>query len=116
MTTRPPQPNIIVLVPHDTGQFISPYGAETVNTPACERLAAESVRFANHFCTSPLCSPARAALFTGRYPHQNGIHGLVMGVTGGFDLAHSPSSGTWSTVSAPPRIGKIMGHFLKPRE
>ena len=81
------QPNIIILVPHDTGRFISPYGMSTVNTPACERLASEGVVFSNHFCTSPLCSPARAALLTGRYSHQNGVHGLVMNVTGGFDLA-----------------------------
>ena len=83
-------PNIIILVPHDTGQFISPYGIDTVDTPACERLASEGVRFSNHFCTSPLCSPARAALVTGRYSHQNGVHGLVMNVTGGFDLADNP--------------------------
>lgn len=70
-------PNIIVLVPHDTGQFISPYGIDTVDTPAAERLAREGVRFANHFCTSPLCSPSRAAMLTGRYTHQNGGHGLV---------------------------------------
>lgn len=83
-------PNIIVLVPHDTGQFISPYGIDTVDTPAAERLAREGVRFANHFCTSPLCSPSRAAMLTGRYTHQNGVHGLVnIPILGDFDLADS---------------------------
>jgi len=81
-------PNIIVLIPHDTGQFISPYGIDTVDTPAAEKLAREGVRFANHFCTSPLCSPARAAMLTGRYSHQNGVHGLVgIPILGDFDLA-----------------------------
>ncbi len=89
-TRKSTRPNVIVLVPHDTGQFISPYGAETVSTPACERLASEGVRFANHYCTTPLCSPSRAAIFSGRYSHQNGVHGLVMDVTGGFDLADDP--------------------------
>lgn len=90
MPSNSARPNIIVIVPHDTGRFISPYGAATVHTPNCERLASEGVKFANHFCTVPLCSPARAALLTGRHSHQNGVHGLVMDVTGGFDLADSP--------------------------
>ncbi|MDH7568760.1 MAG: sulfatase [Armatimonadota bacterium] len=87
----PDRPNVVILVTHDTGQHVSPYGIHTVHTPACERLAAEGVRFAKSFCTAPLCSPSRAALFTGRYPHQNGVMGLVGHPrVGGWDLARSP--------------------------
>jgi len=80
------QPNVVVLMSHDTGQHISLYGIETVHTPQSERLAAEGVRFANSFCTSPLCSPSRAACFTGRYTHQNGVIGLTSPLFGLCDL------------------------------
>jgi arylsulfatase A-like enzyme len=70
------RPNVIVLISHDTGRHISPYGVETVRTPNAERLAAQSIRFANHFCNAPQCSPSRAALFTGLYPPATGVHGL----------------------------------------
>lgn len=40
-----------------------------MNTPALKSLAADSVVFDNAFCASPLCAPARAALFTGRYTY-----------------------------------------------
>ncbi len=80
------KPNVIVLMPHDAGQHISPYGIDTVNTPNCERLAAEGVLFENSFCTSPLCSPSRASCFTGRHTHQNGVMGLTSPRTGRFDL------------------------------
>lgn len=73
----PEQPNVIALVSHDTGRHISPYGVETVDTPNFERLAGESVRFANAFSAAPQCSPARAALFSGRYPHAVGVMGNV---------------------------------------
>lgn len=71
------RPNVVVLVTHDTGRFISPYGRDTYDTPNCRRLAGESVLLENAFCTAPQCSPSRAALFTGRYPHCNGVMGLT---------------------------------------
>ncbi|MFO7955567.1 MAG: sulfatase [Candidatus Brocadiia bacterium] len=80
------QPNVIVLMTHDMGQHISPYGIDTLNTPNCERLAAEGVLFENAFGTAPLCSPSRASCFTGRFPHQNGVLGLTSPRTGLFDL------------------------------
>jgi arylsulfatase A-like enzyme len=70
-------PNIVVLVSHDTGRHISPYGVATVRTPNAERLAREGVVFEQCYCAAPQCSPARAALFTGRPPHQNGVMGLT---------------------------------------
>jgi N-sulfoglucosamine sulfohydrolase len=71
------RPSVLLFISHDTGRFISPYGVETVHTPNLERLAAESVLFRRAFCTAPQCSPSRAALVTGRYPHCNGVMGLT---------------------------------------
>ena len=48
------------------------YGHPIVKTPNIDRIAAAGVRFANAYCTSPLCCPARASIATGRYPHETG--------------------------------------------
>ena len=48
------------------------YGNPVAKTPHLDRLAARGTRFANAYSNSPLCCPARAALATGRYVHQNG--------------------------------------------
>ena len=69
--------NIILIVSHDIGQHIGPYGVETVQTPNLDRMAEQGVVFQRNYCTSPGCSPSRAAIFTGRYPHSNGVMGLT---------------------------------------
>ncbi|OGV38926.1 MAG: hypothetical protein A2X48_02045 [Lentisphaerae bacterium GWF2_49_21] len=74
------RPNLLIINCHDLGQHISPYGVKTVNTPALEEMAGNGVVFSKSFCTSPGCSPSRAAIFTGRYPHATGVHGLTHGL------------------------------------
>jgi choline-sulfatase len=48
------------------------YGHPQATTPNLDRIAAQGVRFTNAYSASPLCCPARAALATGRFPHQTG--------------------------------------------
>ncbi len=69
--------NIILIVTHDLGQHLGAYGVETVQTPNIDRMASEGAIFKNSFCTSPACSPSRASIFTGRYPHNTGVLGLT---------------------------------------
>ncbi len=68
--------NIIYLHTHDIGRYVQPYGYP-VQTPNLQRLAEEGVLFRNAFCAAPTCSPSRAALLTGQYPHQCGMYGLT---------------------------------------
>lgn len=79
------RPNVLIINWHDLGAFVGCYGVQTVQTPAVDGLASSGVRFANSFCTSPTCSPSRAALFTGRYAPSNGVLGLTHGQFG-WDL------------------------------
>jgi arylsulfatase A-like enzyme len=68
------RPNIILIITdqqrYDT---IRALGYPYMDTPNLDRLANEGVTFSNCFIAAPSCAPARAALFTGYYPHTTGI-------------------------------------------
>jgi len=49
-------------------------GNREIRPPNLDRLAKEGTRFESFFCTSPVCSPARASIVTGRIPSQRGVH------------------------------------------
>jgi N-sulfoglucosamine sulfohydrolase len=71
------RPNILMITTHDLGRHLGCYGIAEVQSPNIDGLAARGVRFANMFSTSAVCSPARGALHTGRYPQSNGLMGLT---------------------------------------
>lgn len=74
MATRP---NILLVVVHDLGTHLRCYGESTISSPNLDALAAKGVRCSQYFATAPLCSPSRGSIITGRYPHSNGLLGLV---------------------------------------
>ena len=70
------RPNVIILYTDDQGTLdLNCYGAEDLHTPHLDGLAARGVRFTQFYAASSVCSPSRAALLTGRYPHRAGVPG-----------------------------------------
>ncbi len=66
-----PPPNILFLIADDWSYpHAGVYGDQIVRTPTFDRLAREGALFSNAYCASPSCSPSRASILTGRYPHQ----------------------------------------------
>lgn len=67
-------PNVLLILTDDQGSLdLGCFGAADLHTPHLDKLATEGVRFTNFYVGSPVCSPSRAALLTGRHPHRNGV-------------------------------------------
>ena len=70
------RPNILHVTWHDCGRFLGCHGRAPVSTPRVDALAAGGMRFTNYWSVSPVCSPARVAALTGRWPQRAGVYGL----------------------------------------
>lgn len=61
--------NFVMIMSDDQGYWsLGCAGNKDAHTPNIDRLAAEGMCFENFFCVSPVCSPARASIFTGNIP------------------------------------------------
>jgi arylsulfatase A-like enzyme len=89
--------DVVVLTTHDIGRHLHCYGVESVVSPNLDALAADGVLFTHAFATAPQCSPSRASLASGLYPHNNGVMGLAHP---GFD---------WD-LTAPHAAAILAGH------
>lgn len=68
------RPNIVFILADDLGyNDIGTYGNKLVPTPHIDALASNGVKMLNAYCTSPICSPSRAAILTGRYQQRFGF-------------------------------------------
>lgn len=73
-------PNVVILFCDDLGYGdLACYGHEQIRTPNLDRLAEDGVRFTDFYSTSPLCSPSRAGLMTGRNPTRTGVYSWIAG-------------------------------------
>jgi arylsulfatase A-like enzyme len=72
-TSRPPnQPLNVILVIRDQTRFDLPVAAG-YTTPALDRLAQQGISFRNHYIASAMCTPSRAAFYSGHPPQVNGV-------------------------------------------
>lgn len=71
------RPSILFIHMEDMGVQIPAYGDPTVATPNLDKLAADGIVFKRAHVTAATCAASRGSIFTGLYPHQNGIMGFV---------------------------------------
>ncbi len=72
------RPNVIVMVADDLGWNDVGFHGGDIDTPSIDSLAAEGMEL-NRFYTTPICSPTRAALMTGRDPMRLGVaYGVIL--------------------------------------
>lgn len=64
-------PNVILILADDLGyETLSAYGGETFDTPVLDDLASDGLVF-NYCYATPLCTPTRVSIMTGKYNHRN---------------------------------------------
>ena len=66
------KPNIVLITTDQMRADAIGYINSKVITPNLDMMAKEGAVFTNSFCSSPVCTPSRAGIFTGRYPMNTG--------------------------------------------
>ncbi|MDW7695388.1 sulfatase [Flammeovirgaceae bacterium SG7u.111] len=70
-------PNIVFIFADDLGYGdLGCFGASDIKTPNIDRIASDGIKFTEFYSASPICSPSRAGLLTGRMPQRMGINGV----------------------------------------
>jgi len=108
-------PNVVFVFCDDLGWGdLACFGHPDVKTPHVDRLAAEGLRLGQFYVSSPVCSPSRAGLVTGRFPAELGLHYAMGGKAG-----ENYNSRRWLDPELPTiydifsRAGYVTGHYGK---
>lgn len=125
-TSSASPPNFVLLFADDLGfGDLGCYGHPSSLTPNLDRMAAGGLRFTDFYCTSPVCTPSRASLLTGRYQTRSGVYPGVLypGSRGGLPLNETTIAEVLKPVGyATAAIGKwhlgvgANGMFLPTRQ
>lgn len=78
-------PNIVLIVSDDQGWKDVGFHGSDIATPHLDKLAAGGARLESYYA-QPMCTPSRAALMSGRYPHRYGLQTLVIPSNGRYGL------------------------------
>ena len=73
------KPNILFIVADDWSKHAGIYGDKVVRTPTIDKLGSNGLIFDHAFCSAASCSPSRASILTGKYPHQIAEGGNLWG-------------------------------------
>lgn len=78
--TLPKKPNILLIIADDLGYTdLGAYGSSFYETPNLDQLARDGMVFTNAYANSPVCSPSRASIQTGKYPVKTGVTDWIKG-------------------------------------
>lgn len=95
------RPNLVVVTADDLAIWaVGCYGNAEIRTPHIDALARGGTRFTEFYCTSPVCSPSRASLLTGRIPSAHGVHDWIRGGNGHDE----PGIGYLDGLTSYPRL------------
>ena len=83
---------ILIMVDTQRQDMLSCYSSDSIKTNTLDTLANSGVMYTNAYTCQPVCGPARSAIFTGLYPHSNGM------IANGMELGENvKNAGQWLT-------------------
>ena len=89
-------PNVVMILADDLGWADLGHDGSKIETPNLDRLAKEGTKLTRFYSSAPMCSPTRAALLTGRYPHSVGMPELASPTARGqvpvLELSHDATT------------------------
>lgn len=78
--TQKKKPNIVIILADDLGwSDLSCYGSSFYETPNLDKIASKGIMFTQGYAASPVCSPTRASILTGKYPNKTGVTDWIKG-------------------------------------
>lgn len=108
-------PNLVLIIADDMNwDDCGAYGHPAIRTPNIDRLAAEGLRFKHAWLTTNSCSPSRASILTGKYPHNTGAEQLHWPLPAGSETFAQKlkQNGYYTAAAGKWHLGKeVRDHF-----